>query len=159
MTPLLYSYTFEGGSMDGRRHRGKRGFSVVEALIGITLFAMALMAFFAIFPYSLQTTSHDDEYLQAISAGQQYLDALRAAVEQSQPLPGPPSPPIRIDGGFSVTGNGVQNASPGNFTIVGSCALVPGFTRLDDCTVTVTWNEGSLTRTYQVESYATQQVS
>jgi type II secretory pathway component PulJ len=36
--------------MDERRHRGKRGFSIVEALIGITLFAMALMAFFAIFP-------------------------------------------------------------------------------------------------------------
>ena len=52
--------------MDGRRHRGTRGFSIVEALIGITLFAMALMAFFAIFPYSLATTSHDDEYLQAI---------------------------------------------------------------------------------------------
>ncbi|HKW45707.1 MAG TPA: hypothetical protein VJN22_08615, partial [Candidatus Eremiobacteraceae bacterium] len=88
---------------------------MVEALIGITLFAMALMAFFAIFPYSLQTTSHDDEYLQAISAGQEYLDALRSAVEQSQPMPPPPTVPI--DGGYSVTGNGVQNASPGNFQI------------------------------------------
>jgi type II secretory pathway component PulJ len=145
--------------MDGRRLPGNRGFSVVEALIGITLFAMALMAFFAILPYSLQTTSHDDEYLQAVSAGQEYLDSLRSAVEQSQPLPGPPNPPIQIDGGFSVTGNGVKNASPGNFVINGSCIPVTGFTRLELCTSIVQWSEGSLTRTYQVESYATQQVS
>ena len=145
--------------MDGRRHRTKRGFSIVEALIGITVFAMALMAFFSIFPYSLQTTAHDNEYLQAISAGQEYLDALRSAVEQAQPLPGPPNPPIPIDGGLSVTGNGVQNASPGNFLITGNCVLVPGFTRLEQCRVTVQWTEGSLHRTYQVESYATQQVS
>ena len=143
--------------MDDRRHRGKRGFSIVEALIGITLFAMALMAFFAIFPYSLATTSHDDVYLQAISAGQEYMDVLRSSVEQSQPPPLPP--PIQIDGGYSVTGNGVRNASPGNFTIDGHCTLVPGFTRLDDCIVTVRWTEDSVTRTYQVESYATQQVS
>jgi type II secretory pathway pseudopilin PulG len=134
--------------MDGRRHRTKRGFSIVEALIGITLFAMALMAFFAIFPYSLQTTAHDNEYLQAISAGQEYLDALRSAVEQSQPMPTPP--PVPIDGGLSVTGNGNQNLSPGNFLINGNCLPVPGFTRLQQCTVTVQWYEGSLQRTYQV---------
>jgi hypothetical protein len=87
------------------------------------------------------------------------LDALRSAVEQSQPLPGPPNPPIAIDGGLSVTGNGVQNASPGNFQIGGTCVPVPGFTRLQECSVTVQWTEGSLLRTYQVESYATQQVS
>jgi type II secretory pathway pseudopilin PulG len=143
--------------MDGRRHRTKRGFSIVEALIGITIFAMALMAFFSIFPYSLQTTAHDNEYLQAISAGQEYLDALRSAVEQSQPLPAAPTVPI--DGGLSVTGNGVLNASPGNFQIGGTCVPVPGFTRLQQCSVTVQWTEGSLLRTYQVESYATQQVS
>jgi len=143
--------------MDGRRLSSKRGFSVVEALIGITLFAMAIMAFFSILPYSLQTTSHDDEYLQAVSAGQEYLDSLRSAVEQSQPLPQPPT--VQIDGGYSVTGNGVKNASPGNFNITGSCAQVIGFTRLDLCTSIVQWSEGSLTRTYQVESYATQQVS
>jgi type II secretory pathway pseudopilin PulG len=143
--------------MDGRRHRGTRGFSVVEALIGITLFAMALMAFFAIFPYSLATTSHDDEYLQAISAGQEYLDSLRSAVEQSKPIPG--SPTIRIDGGFSVLGNGLQNASPGNFAITGGCTVVTGYTRLELCTSTVKWTEAGLTRTYQVQSYATQQVS
>ena len=143
--------------MDGRGHRSKRGFSIVEALIGITLFAMALMAFFAIFPYSLATTSHDDEYLQAISAGQEYLDALRSSVEQSRPLP--PAPIVPIDGGFSVLGNGIQNASPGNFDIKGNCYLVPGYTRLYDCTVHVQWLEGSLMRTYQVDSYATQQVS
>jgi type II secretory pathway pseudopilin PulG len=145
--------------MDGRRHRTQRGFSIVEALIGITLFAMALMAFFAIFPYSLQTTAHDNEYLQAISAGQEYLDALRSAVEQSQPLPPPPNPPIQIDGGLSVTGDGTPNASPGVFSISGTCGPVTGFTRLQQCSVTVQWSEGSFTRTYQVESYATQQVS
>ena len=143
--------------MDGRRLPGNRGFSVVEALIGITLFAMALMAFFAILPYSLQTSAHDNEYLQAVSAGQEYLDSLRSAIEQSQPLP--PPPVVIIDGGYSVTGDGVQNASPGNFTITGQCTPVTGFTRLELCTSTVNWNEGSLQRTYQVESYATQQVS
>ena len=143
--------------MDGRRLPGKRGFSVVEALIGITIFTMALMAFFAILPYSLQTTSHDDEYLQAVSAGQEYLDSLRSAVEQSQPQP--QAPTIQIDGGYSVTGNGVKNASPGNFVITGRCNPVMGFTRLELCTSIVNWQEGSLNRIYQVQSYATQQVS
>jgi type II secretory pathway pseudopilin PulG len=143
--------------MDGRRLPGNRGFSVVEALIGITLFAMALMAFFAILPYSLQTSAHDNEYLQAVSAGQEYIDSLRSAVEQSQPLPQPPT--VQIDGGYSVTGDGVKNASPGNFAITGGCQPVMGFSRLELCTSIVNWNEGSLQRTYQVESYATQQVS
>jgi type II secretory pathway pseudopilin PulG len=143
--------------MVSNRPSGARGFTILEALLGITIFAIALAAFYSIIPGSFQTTSHDDEFVQAVSAGQQYMDALRSSVEQGTPTPQPPV--IPIDGGVSVTGNGVKNASPGNFTITGNCLPVPGFTRLEDCTVLVTWNEGSANRLYQVESYATKQVS
>ncbi len=142
--------------MVGRQH-SVRGFTILEALLGITIFAIALAAFYSIIPGSFQTTNHDDEFVQAVSAGQQYMDALRSAVEQGNPTPTPPI--IPIDGGVSVTGNGVKNASPGNFTITGNCTPYPGFTRLEDCNVNVQWSEGSAQRSYQVESYATKQVS
>lgn len=136
---------------------GARGFTILEALLGITIFAIALAAFYAIIPGSFQTTNHDDQFVQAVSAGQQFMDALRSSVEQGNPAPQPTTVPI--DGGVSVMGNGIRNSSPGFFNVGGACQLVPGFTRLEDCNVYVNWSEGSAARTYQVESYATKQVS
>ena len=134
-----------------------RGFTLLEALISIVIFGIGLSTFFGLFPYSLHEVRHSNIYLQSVSQGQQYMDSLRAAIEQGKALPGTAIKPI--DGGNSVMGTGVANASPGNFTITGTCTPVSPFTRLQHCTVTVSWSEDGFTRSYSVESYATQQIS
>jgi prepilin-type N-terminal cleavage/methylation domain-containing protein len=139
-----------------------RGYTLLEALVSIVIFGVGLSTFFGLFPYSLHEVRHSNIYLQAVSVGQQYMDAIRSSVEQSQPMPVPTTYPI--DGGDEVMGQqvmgvAVHNASPGNFGVTGSCVLVAPFTRLEHCSVTVQWTEDGFIRSYSVESYATQQVS
>lgn len=134
-----------------------RGYTLLEALISIVIFGIGLSTFFGLFPYSLHEVRHANVYLQAVSAGQQYLDSMRSSVEQGRPLPVPAS--IPIDGGDSVSGNGQVNASPGNFSVSGSCTNVAPYTRLEQCTVNVQWPEDGFLRSYSVQTYATQQVS
>ena len=134
-----------------------RGFTLLEALVSIAIFGVGLSTFFGLFPYSLHEVRHSNIYLQAVSVGQQYMDAMRSSVEQSRPLPTPTSAPI--DGGDEVLGTGHHNASPGNFSLTGSCVSVPPFTRLQQCTVTVQWLVDGFTRIYSVQSFATQQIS
>jgi type II secretory pathway pseudopilin PulG len=132
-------------------------FTLVEALFSIVLFFLALGTFLTLLPYALESNAHDNYYLQAVAAGQEYLDALRDSVENNNPAPAAPA--VSIDAGYSVTGDGIKNASPGNFQITGSCAFVPPSTTLQECTVNVQWTEGGMNRSYTVSSYATQQVS
>jgi type II secretory pathway pseudopilin PulG len=139
-----------------RACRRRRGFSLLEALFAMVVLFMVLGMFLTLLPFSLQKNEHDALYLQAVAAGQEYLDALRDSVENDQPPPSPPT--IAIDAGGSVVGNG-YNQSPGNFSISGSCKNVVNLESLSDCTVDVQWTENNQTRTYVVESYATQQVS
>jgi Tfp pilus assembly protein PilV len=133
-----------------------RGFSLLEALFAMTILFMAVGAFLALLPFALEKNQNDAIYLQAVAAGQQYLDALRDSVENGQPQP--PYPTIAIDAGGSVVGNG-YNQSPGNFQISGGCLPVTVLQPLQECTVTVTWTEANTPRSYVVQSYATQQVS
>jgi prepilin-type N-terminal cleavage/methylation domain-containing protein len=134
-----------------------RGFTLLEALISIVIFGIGISTFFGLFPYSLHEMRHSNIYLQSVSAGQQYMDSMRSAVEQARPLPSPAS--IPIDGGNEVLGTGNKLASPGNFSLSGTCNPVPPYTRLEQCTVTITWTEDGNVRTYQIQSYATQQIS
>ena len=138
-----------------RYHR--RGFSLLEALFAIALLAMAIGSFLTLLPFALQNNDHDSFYLQAVAAGQEYLDVLRDSVENNQPEPSPP--PVPIDPGGSVVGGGMNKQSPGNFDITGKCDLVAPLGALYHCYVTVQWTERQQLRSYTVESYATQQVS
>jgi type II secretory pathway pseudopilin PulG len=134
----------------------QRGFSLLEALFAITLLFMAIGTFLSLFPYALQKNEHDALYLQAVDAGQQYLDALRSAAEADATQP--PIPVIAIDAGYSVVDNTTKNQSPGTFAISGVCATPAPLSTLRDCTVTVQWPEVGQTRSYSAESFATQQV-
>jgi type II secretory pathway pseudopilin PulG len=131
-------------------------FTLVEALFAIVLFFVALGTFLTLLPFALESNAHDSYYLQAVAAGQEYLDSLRDAVENG--LPAPSAPVVPIDAGGSVVGNGL-NASPGNFSISGGCSSLPTNATLQDCIVNVQWMEGGMTRTYTIESYDTRQVS
>jgi type II secretory pathway pseudopilin PulG len=133
-----------------------RGFSLVEALFAIALLFMALGSFLTLLPNALQKNDHDAYYLQAVAAGQEYLDALRGSVENAKPEPTPPS--IAIDPGGSVVG-GTTKTSPGYFTITGDCKVVTPLSPMRDCVVTVQWTERTQLRSYGIESYATQQVN
>ena len=141
----------------------RRGFSLLEAMFAIALLFMAIGTFLSLFPYALQQNQHDSYFLQAVAAGQEYLDALRNATENGKPMPA--APVVPIDAGFSVVDvyskTKIQNASPGNFVITGDC-LPPSppspLSSLRDCTVTVSWPEAGQTRSYTTETYATQQV-
>lgn len=136
--------------------RCRRGFSLLEALLAMVVLFLATGTFLALLPYAFNNNQHDAYYLQAVAAGQEYLDALRAAVNENKPQP--PYPTVPIDAGGSVVGNGL-NQSPGYFVFGGGCQPVGALSSLYDCTVTVDWNEGSQQRSYTIESYVTQQVS
>lgn len=145
---------------DSTRHK-RRGFSLLEALFAIALLFGAIATFLALFPYAIANNQHDSYYLQAVTAGQQYLDALRSAAERNQPQPTPV--PVAIDAGYSIVDlyGKTQNQSPGYFQIAGGCQGPPPLSTLLYCSVTVTWWEGANQtnqRTYTTESFATQQV-
>ena len=125
----------------------------------MAVLSLALGTFMSLFPFALSANQHDSYYLQAVAAGQEYLDALRAATEANAPAP--PPPVVHIDAGYSVADffHNIKNASPGNFAISGTCTPpIDPLSSLYDCTVVVQWNEYGQTRSYNTESYATQQV-
>ena len=137
----------------------RRGFTLLEALCAIAVLSLALGTFMSLFPYALSSNQHDSYYLQAVAAGQEYLDALRDSVESKAPAP--PPPVVHMDAGYSVADffHNIKNASPGDFAIAGACAPpIDPLSSLYDCTVTVQWSEYGQTRSYTTESYATQQV-
>jgi len=118
---------------------------------------MAIGTFMNLLPYALQKNQHDSYYLQAVAAGQQYLDALRSSVEANTAQPA--FPVINIDAGYSVVSLTTKNPSAGTFDFTGSgCAPRPPLSTLRLCTVNVSWTETGQSRTYTTQSFATQQV-
>ena len=142
--------------VDSTRYN-RRGFTLLEALFAIALLFAAIGTFLSLFPYALQKNAHDSYYLQGVAASQQYLDALRSAVESGQPQP--PFPQIPIDAGYSVVDKSTKNQSPGNFgfSLGSGCTRTAPLSTLYYCSVTVTWPENGQVRWYTTESYATQQ--
>lgn len=138
------------------RHH-ERGFSIIEALLAIVMLLLAVLAMLAIIPASFGGTSLDSERIQAVEAGQQYLDSLRQYIRANGTITGLPLPPsITIDAGDSYR-SGAALASPGNFTMSPNCQTVSGTSKLFDCVVTVTWTQNNAGRTVKVETYVASQ--
>lgn len=136
--------------------RGCRGFSLIEALIGlVTLLVVVLMLIGAI-PASYAFTARDSVRVQAVAAGQDYLDIIRQYVESSGVDTSLPAPPvIAIDSGYGYVSN-ASVPSPGNFTMAPRCTARSLFSY--DCVVTVSWSQnGTNVQSANVESYIASQ--
>ncbi len=145
----------------GRRLSGAgRAFTIIEALIAIVLVVAGVLGLLAVVPVTMADTMRDSQRMQAVAAGQQYLDAIRHYVAQSGTLTGIPAAPTTIavdagDSNQSSVGNTIQLASPGTFVLTSNCAAASGSIsgKEWDCVVTVTWTAGTVTRSVNVESY------
>jgi Tfp pilus assembly protein PilV len=136
------------------RHKvGHRGFSIIESLIAMTLMAFAILSMFGLIATTYGYTEQDSEHIQSVAVGQQYLDAVRQAKQNSQTLPSPPT--VAVDPGFGLTM--AQIASTQNFVVNNNaCPLVPGSGLLYNCTVTVTWTEAGAAKSVAMQSYVLQ---
>jgi hypothetical protein len=93
--------------------------------------------------------------LQAIAAGQQYLDSIRQYIKTTGVDTGlPAAPVIAIDPGKGFISQQVMQ-SPGAFTMASTCAARSLFSF--DCSVLVSWSEGGDSQSVDVESYIASQ--
>lgn len=136
----------------------ERGFTVVEVLLAIAVLAIIALGIVGVVPFAYKNTSRDSQRLQAVAAGQQYLDTLRqyiASYGNNTILPAAPA--IPIDAGDTMD-TGTPISSPGNFTITSNqCPMMAGSNLRYDCIVTVTWTQNGASRSLSVESYVTAQ--
>src|SRR5215468_11732696 len=131
-----------------------RGFSIIESLVAMVLVTFSILSLFGLISASFGGTEQDSEHIQAVTAGQQYLDAIRQAVQNANSVPS--SPTIKVDPGFGQTGH--QISATQNFTFTpNGCPLVSGLKVMHNCVVTVSWTEAGASKSLTVQSYVSQQ--
>lgn len=128
-------------------------------MVAMVTLMLAFLSMGTIVPVVFGFAGRDSQRVQAVAAGQIYLDQLRYNIAANGDTSATPAPPtVAVDQGDSFENNGTSAPSTGNFTIAGNCPLVNGSTYRWDCTVTVTWNDPTGNpRTATVESYVTSQ--
>lgn len=133
-----------------------RGFSLIDAMAGIVVLLVIVLMLIGAIPASYGFTAQDSVRVQAVAAGQEYLDIIRQYVKSSgldTQLPGAPVVPINLGRGFV---SGEAQASPRSFSMTPSCAARSLFSY--DCSVTVGWSvNGGPRQKVIVESYITSQ--
>lgn len=124
-------------------------------MTSMVILVVIVMAMLAVVPASYGYTERSIVRIQAVAAGQQYLDAIRQYVKTTGVDTGlPPAPIIPTDPGRGfVSGQAMQ--SMGNYSMTPSCSALSLFSY--DCTVSVRWNEDGLAHSVQVESYIASQ--
>jgi type II secretory pathway pseudopilin PulG len=146
--------------------RSSRAFSIVESMIAIVVLAIGVVAMLGILPQTFSITNKDSQHVQALSAGQAYMDQIRYYIKGTAPTGSPagypvsvlPTPqPVAVDFGDSVLGTGQSASGSVNFTFVPSCVAVGASALEFNCTVTVSWNTGNMNHSLQIESYVTTQ--
>jgi Tfp pilus assembly protein PilV len=147
-----------GGALRSNAELRERGFTVVEAILALVVLLIALLALMGIVPAGFSSVQQNSTRVQAIAAGQQYLDSIRQSM-QSNPSAATPAPPtIAVDPGDSLLGTGTANSGLGNFSMQPNCTAITGTnSRAYDCTVTIHWTVQSTQKTELLETYVAQQ--
>lgn len=113
----------------------RRGFSIVEAIIALGLVVLAITGLFDVVPFTYGAIGDDSLRAEAATSAHEYLDSVRVAVQNGQPIPGPTVVPLAI-GTSMVTGQ--STTSTPTATLTASCTQPDGVrTPLFDCTVSI----------------------
>jgi Tfp pilus assembly protein PilV len=135
-------------------------------MVAVVVLAIGVVAMLGILPQSYGITNKDSQHVQALSAGQAYMDQIRFYIKSTAPTGSPaaypvaalPTPkPVSVDFGDSILGTGQAAAGSANFTFVPSCVAVGASALEFDCTVTVGWNTSNMAHSLKIESYVTTQ--
>jgi len=131
-----------------------RGFTLVEALLGLSIVALAVLALYAMIPFAFKGVESNTVEAQAASVGQQYLDEERNAELYDLAMPGPTTvaidssdsyvTPTKSPVAFTVTPNGCSKMRHGGVNVT-----------IYACSVAVTWIQGGAARTVTVQTYVT----
>jgi type II secretory pathway pseudopilin PulG len=143
-------------SLYGKDAGATRGFSLVEAMVAMILLTIIVLTLVGAIPTAHALTAQNSVRVQAVAAGQEYLDIIRQYVKASgvdSVLPPPPNVLVDFGNGFV---SGQRQASTTAFVMTPSCKTRSLFSF--DCTVAVTWTvNGGPQQKVDVESYVTSQ--
>jgi len=124
-------------------------------MTSMVILVMLVMALLGVVPATYKYTQHCMVRVQAIAAGQQYLDTIRQYIKTTGVDSGlPAAPVVAIDAGKGFVSHQAMQ-SPGDFTMTPSCSALSLFDF--DCTVSVGWSEGGSVQSVIVESYIASQ--
>ena len=117
------------------RPASRRGFSIVEAMIALGLVVLALISLFNIVPFTYGAIGDDALRAEAATSAHRYLDDVRVAVQNGQPVPGPTVVPLSA-GSSMVTGRNSESTPAAS--LAANCTQPDGAnTPLFDCTVSI----------------------
>lgn len=106
-------------------------------------------------PASFAFTKQDSLRVQAVAAGQSYLDTIRQYVKSSGVITGlPQAPVIGIDQGYGFVSN-QTSTSTDVFGMTPNCVARSLFSY--DCKVTVSWSANGNPQSVDVETYIASQ--
>ena len=144
-----------GASSALLRVKSFRGFSLVEAMVAMSVLLIVVLMLIGSVPASYAFTKQDSVRVQAVSAGQSYLDSIRQYVKSSGSITSlPAAPVIAIDQGYGFVSDKTSPAVI-DFVMIPNCTARSLFSY--DCTVTVAWGPSSPAQSAVVESYIASQ--
>ena len=135
--------------------KANRGFSLVEAMVAMAVLLIVVLMLVGAVPASYAFTKQDSLRVQAVAAGQSYLDSIRQYVKSSGVITGlPPAPVIAIDDGYGFVSNQMSSPSD-NFVMTPHCESRSLFSY--DCTVSVAWSANGHSQSVEVETFIASQ--
>ena len=131
------------------------GFSLIEAMVGMVVLLIGVLMLVGAIPAAYGFSAQDSVRVQALSAGQEYLDDIRQYIQSSGVDTNlPPAPSVSVvPPTFSADG---ATPTPVALSLTPSCSARSLFSF--DCSVTVQWAADSgPSQKVKVESYITSQ--
>ena len=128
-----------------RTLRDRRGWVLIDALIGMVIVALALTALAMAYRQTAVVSMGATNYMRAVYIAQDALDNLKGQVDNTAALPNPPS--------YQVTQGNVTYNVTYSFPAATTDRLGAAITNLYSYTVTVRWTENGQTVQTTVSSY------